>query len=50
MSIFSAVRVDDVARSVMSLLSEFEQTVIVVDRSTGQEASISHEEIARADG
>ncbi|ATJ92868.1 MULTISPECIES: hypothetical protein [Acetobacter] len=47
---FSAVRVDDVAQSVMSLLSELEQPVIVVDRSTGQEAAISHEEIARADG
>lgn len=47
---FSAVRVDDVAQSVMSLVSELEQPVIVVDRSTGQEAAISHEEIARADG
>ena len=46
----SAVRVDDVAQSVMSLLSELEQPVIVVDRSTGQEAAVSYEEIARADG
>lgn len=46
----SIVRVDDVAHGVLTLLSEIERPAIVVDRATGQEASVSHEEIARADG
>ncbi|ARW49371.1 hypothetical protein [Acetobacter pasteurianus] len=46
----SIVRVDNVAHGVLTLLSEIERPAIVVDRATGQEASVSHEEIARADG